>query len=58
MHTTQDPRLSPATLASIRALFAQYRDEITASDRTLHTKATYVSHAERFVRWLEGKITL
>lgn len=44
------------TIEDIRREFDRYCDLINASDRKPTTKATYIQHADRFVRWLAGEI--
>jgi isochorismate synthase EntC len=46
------------SIEDIRRAFQRYCDEIDASDRKATTKATYVQHADRFVRWLAGEVDL
>lgn len=52
--STDRPRDS-WTIEDIRREFDRYSDLINASDRKPTTKATYVQHADRFVRWLAGE---
>lgn len=42
----------------LRAAFAEYAEKINASGRKPNTKATYLTHADRFVRWLLGEVTV
>jgi hypothetical protein len=46
------------TMDDIRREFQRYCDLVNASDRKPTTKATYVQHADRFVRWLAGEIDI
>jgi len=46
------------TLDDIRRLFADYCNRINASDRKPTTKMTYITHADRFVRWLAGEVNI
>ncbi|HLI43099.1 MAG TPA: hypothetical protein VKU92_01345 [Acidimicrobiales bacterium] len=46
------------TIDDIKRAFQRYCDLINASDRTPSTKETYIQHADRFVRWLAGEVTL
>jgi hypothetical protein len=46
------------TMDDIRRDFQQYCDEVNASTRKPTTKATYIQHADRFVRWLAGEVDL
>ena len=39
--------------ARILSAFEEYAFEIDRSDRSPSTKKTYISHAYRFVRWIE-----
>lgn len=43
------------TIDDLHLEFQRYKDQINASDRAENTKATYIPHAERFVRWLAGE---
>ena len=45
------------TIDDIR-LFAGYCDRINAADLKVTTKMTYITHANRFVRWLAGEVDL
>ena len=42
----------------IRDAFAEYAGLINASMRKPNTKATYLTHADRFVRWLFGEVAV
>jgi hypothetical protein len=44
------------SIDDIRREFDRYCGLINASDRKPTTKATYIQHADRFVRWLAGEI--
>jgi hypothetical protein len=44
------------SIDDIRREFDRYCRLINASDRKPTTKATYIQHADRFVRWLVGEI--
>jgi hypothetical protein len=46
------------TMDDIRREFERYCKLVNASDRKPTTKTTYIQHADRFVRWLEGKIEI
>jgi len=46
------------TETALRESFRQYVAEINASGRTNTTKATYIVHAERFLRYMLGQVTL
>jgi hypothetical protein len=46
------------TIDDIRREFERYCDLVNASDRKPTTKATYVQHADRFVRWLAGEVNI
>lgn len=46
------------TIEDIRREFERYRELINASGRKPTTKATYIQHADRFVRWLAGEINV
>jgi hypothetical protein len=46
------------TMDDIRREFQRYCDEVNASTRKPTTKATYIQHADRFVRWLAGEVDL
>ena len=44
------------SIDDIRRDFERYCKRINDSDRKPTTKATYIQHADRFVRWLAGEI--
>lgn len=46
------------TIEDIKAKFEEYANLINNSDRSINTKVTYLTHANRFIRWLAGEITL
>jgi hypothetical protein len=46
------------SLDDIRRDFDRYCGLINNSDRKPTTKATYIQHADRFVRWLAGEVDL
>ena len=46
------------TIDDIRREFERYCSLVSASDRKPSTKATYIQHADRFVRWLAGEIDI
>ena len=41
-------------VSHVREAFEDYRAEIEASNLAPASKATYLRHAETFVRWVEG----
>ena len=41
-------------VSHVREAFEDYRAEVEASDLAPGSKATYLRHAETFVRWVEG----
>ncbi len=41
-------------VSHVREAFEDYRAEIEASNLAAASKATYLRHAETFVRWVEG----
>ena len=41
-------------VSHVREAFEDYREEIEASNLAPASKATYLRHAETFVRWVEG----
>jgi hypothetical protein len=46
------------TMDDIRREFDRYCDLVNASGRKPTTKATYIQHADRFVRWLAGEVDI
>ena len=42
-------------LEHIEARFAEYEQQINGSRLSAQTKATYLEHPRRFVRWLKGE---
>lgn len=46
------------TMDDIRREFDRYCRLVNDSDRKPTTKATYIQHADRFVRWLAGEVDL
>jgi hypothetical protein len=46
------------SMDDIRREFQRYCDLVNASDRKPTTKATYIQHADRFVRWLAGEVDI
>jgi len=46
------------TIHDLRREFERYSQLVNASDRAPSTKATYLQHADRFVRWLAGEIDI
>ena len=46
------------TMNDIRREFQRYCDLVNASGRKPTTKATYIQHADRFVRWLAGEVNI
>lgn len=53
-------RLEPATwtLDELRQEFERYSQLVNAADLAPTTKTTYLSHADRSVRWLAGEVDL
>ena len=41
----------------VRMAFDEYRQEVNATNLTAASKHSYISHAEEFVRWIEGRFT-
>ena len=41
-------------VSHVREAFEDYRAEVEASNLAQASKATYLRHAETFVRWVEG----
>jgi len=46
--------VSSKTFEDVEAALREYEEEVRASNMTPSTKATYLRHAEHFVRWLKG----
>lgn len=46
------------TMEELRREFERYSDEVNAADLRPSTKSTYLSHADRFVRWLAGEVDI
>ncbi len=46
------------TLSELEKAFREYCDKINASGRSQNTKATYIIHADRFVRWMGKKVNV
>jgi hypothetical protein len=46
------------TIDDLRRDFAVYSDLVNRSDRAPSTKSTYLTHADRFVRWLAGEVDI
>lgn len=41
------------TFVTIRKAFERYKSEVEASGLAPSTKASYIEHAEQFVRWIK-----
>jgi len=52
------PQRDTWTLADLRRDYARYSQEVNAADLRPTTKSTYLSHADRFVRWLAGEVRI
>lgn len=46
------PKLDWETLRRVRVALRLYEQEVERSPLTLQSKATYILHADQFVRWL------
>jgi hypothetical protein len=44
------------TIDDIRRDFERYSALVDAADLAPSTKSTYLTHADRFVRWLAGEV--
>src|SRR5207247_4417832 len=49
------PQVIPATVADLKRDLAGYEDELRAAGRQPAAVRTYVDHAARFIRWLDGR---
>jgi hypothetical protein len=46
------------TLDELRTEFERYSSLINAADLAPSSKTTYLVHADRFIRWLAGDVTI
>ena len=46
------------TLDDLRLEFERYSQLVNAADLAPTTKTTYLVHADRFVRWLAGEVSI
>ena len=51
------PRITDDALRQVKDSLRQYEDAIEASNLTPTTKKTYITHARRFVSWLDHGYT-
>ena len=58
-NTGKDPEISPKCLTQIRAALIRWERDCVAAEKSgdlgWTTKDTYIEHANRFVRYLEGE---
>ena len=48
-------KVTPSALAEIEVALEEYKAEIGRTNMTDSTQATYLLHADQFVRWLQDK---
>ena len=46
------------TIEELRREFERYSEQVNAADLAPCTKSTYLTHADRFVRWLAGEVAI
>lgn len=49
------PRLYPDCLRTVNKTFDEYVQIVEDAPYKISTKHTYIQHAQRFVRWLNGE---
>ncbi|MFD6949870.1 hypothetical protein A6A08_21390 [Nocardiopsis sp. TSRI0078] len=48
----------PWTINDLRSAYERYAEIVNTSDLAPSTKTTYLVHADRFVRWMAGEISI